>query len=279
MSYVTQLRAAARLDLADVIRSRWIWFCLATYGVLAGVLVTVGVRESSIYGFTGTSRVLLSFTHALILVLPLIALTALAPAVQRAREDGSLELLLSQPLSPGAWFAAVCGVRVLALIVPLAVVMLGIGLWGQLGHGDAIPWGFAMRCLAVSTSLLLAFAGIGSLISVYVRNPARIITYLVVVWALGVALLDFGLIGLMLRWHLAPHAVFALAIANPIEAARLGLLSYLQPELSTFGPVGFYLANRIGGGALFAIGVAWPAAVGLGAWVIAYLGFRRSDRI
>ena len=64
-----------------------------------------------------------------------------------------------------------------------------------------------------------------------------------------------------------------------MEAARLALLSHLQPELSTFGPVGFYLANRVGAGALFAIGVAWPAIVGLGAWTIAYLGFRRSDRI
>ncbi|MBL0216176.1 MAG: ABC transporter permease subunit [Myxococcales bacterium] len=279
MSFGRQLRAAARLDFAEVLRSRWIWFCVATYAILGGVLLTVGVRESSILGFTGTSRVLLSFSHALILVLPLIALMALAPAVQRAREDGSLELLFSQPLSPGAWFLAVCGVRYLALVVPLAGVMVGIGLWGQLVHDDPIPWPYIGRSLAVSASLLLAFAGIGAAISVFVRNPARVITYLVLTWALGVALLDFGLIGLMLKWRLDPHAVFTLAVLNPVEAARLALLSHLQPELSTFGPVGFYLANRVGAGALFAIGVAWPAIVGLGAWTIAYLGFRRSDRI
>jgi ABC-type transport system involved in multi-copper enzyme maturation permease subunit len=170
-------------------------------------------------------------------------------------------------------------VRYLALVAPLAVVMIGIGVWGRMWHDDPIPWSFVMRCLAVSSSLLLAFAGIGSAISVFVRNPARIITYLVVVWALGVALLDFGLIGLMLRWHIDAHAVFTLAVINPVESARLGLLSNLQPELSTFGPVGFYLANRIGSDALFAIGVAWPAVVGLGAWTAAYFGFRHSDRV
>jgi len=279
MSFALQLRAASRLDLAEVLRSRWIWFCVATYAVLGGVLLTVGVRESSILGFTGTSRVLLSFSHALILVLPLIALMALAPAVQRAREDGSLELLFSQPLSPGAWFLAVCSVRYLALVVPLAGVMVGIGLWGQLLHDDPIPWTFIARSLLVSSALLLAFTGIGAAISVFVRNPARVITYLVLAWALGVALLDFGLIGLMLRWRLDPHAVFTLAVINPVESARLALLSDLQPDLSTFGPVGFYLANRVGGPALFAIGVAWPALVGLGAWTVAYLGFRSSDRI
>jgi hypothetical protein len=212
-------------------------------------------------------------------VLPLIALMALAPAVQRARDDGSLELLFSQPLSPGAWFFAICAVRYLALVVPLAVVMIGIGVWGHVFHDDPIPWQFIGRCLAVSSALLLAFSGIGAAISVFVRNPARVITYLVLAWALGVALLDFGLIGLMLKWRLDPHAVFTLAMMNPVEAARLALLADLQPDLATFGPVGFYAANRVGGAALFAIGVAWPAVVGIASWSIAYLGFRRTDRI
>ena len=279
MSVVIQFRAAARLDLAEVLRSRWIWFCLAVYVVLAGVLMTVGVRESSVLGFTGSGRILLSFSHALILVLPLIALLAHAPAVQRAREDGSLELLFSQPLTPGAWLLAVFVVRYLILIIPLTAVMIGIGIWGQLAHGDPIPWSFVMRSLAVSSALLLAFSGIGIAISVFVRNPARIITYLLLAWTLGVALLDFGLIGLMLRWRLDPHAVFTLAVVNPVESARLALLSDLQPDLSTFGPVGFYLANRIGAGTLFVIGIVWPTVVGLVSFAIAYLGFRRSDRI
>lgn len=278
MSFGRQLLTSARLDLAEIRRSRWIWFCVATYAVLGGVLLAVGITESTILGFTGTSRVLLSFSHALILVLPLIALMALAPAVQRARDDGSLELLFTQPLSPGAWLFAVCATRYLALVVPLAAVMIGIGAWGHVFHDDPIPWRFVGRSLAVSSSLLLAFSGIGAAISVFVRNPARVITYLVLAWALGVALLDFGLIGLMLRWRLDAHAVFTLAAINPVESARLAMLADLQPELSSFGPVGFYLANRVGATALFVIGVAWPAVVGILAWSIAYLGFRRTDR-
>jgi ABC-2 type transport system permease protein len=279
VSIARQFRASARLDFAEVLRSRWIWFCTGTYLVLGGVLLVVGVRESSILGFTGTSRVLLSFSNAMLLALPLIALMALAPAVQRARDDGSLELLLGQPLSPGVWFTAVCTVRYLALVVPLAAVMLVIGAWGQLVHDDPMPWQFIARSLAVSSSLLLAFAGIGAAISVFVRNPARVITYLVLVWAAGIALLDFGLIGLMLKWRLDAHVVFTLAVVNPVEAARLAIISDLQPDLASFGPVGFYMANRVGSAALFAIGVTWPALVGVATWFVAYLGFVRSDRI
>lgn len=279
MSVAIQVRAIARLDFAEVLRSRWIWFCVATYAVLGGVLLTLGMRESSILGFTGTSRALLSFSHALLLLLPLLALMASAPVVQRARDDGSLELLCAQPLSPAAWFAAVVAVRYLVLVVPLAVVMVALALWGQLAQGDPVPWTFLGRSLAVSAALLWAFTGLGMAISVNVRSPARVITYLVLVWALSVALLDFALIGVMLRWRLDAHAVFVLAAANPVEAARLALLSSLEPDLAAFGPVGFYLANRIGGGALFALGVAWPALLGTAAAVAAYLGFVRSDRV
>lgn len=279
MRFVTQVRAIARLDLAEVLRSRWIWFCVATYAALGAVLVTVGTRTSDVVGFTGTSRVLLSFTHALLLVLPLIAMMAFAPAVQRAREDGSLELLFSQPLSRGAWFVAIALVRYLALVLPLALVLLVVGAWGALQHGDPVPWGFLARCLAVSASLLFAFSGIGLAISVATRNPARAITYLVLVWALAVALLDFGLVGAMLRWRLDPHAVFTIAAVNPVEAARLALLAHLQPDLNGFGPVGFYLATRVGGTLLFVLGVAWPALVGAIAGGLAFLRFRRADQI
>ena len=64
-----------------------------------------------------------------------------------------------------------------------------------------------------------------------------------------------------------------------VEAARLALLSHLQPDLAGFGPVGFYLAQRVGGAGLFALGVAWPVAVGLGAFAVAYRGFRSADRV
>ena len=50
-------------------------------------------------------------------------------------------------------------------------------------------------------------------------------TYLILFWVVGVALLDFGLIGAMLTWKLEPRLVFLIAAANPVEAARLALLS------------------------------------------------------
>ena len=91
------------------------------------------------------------------------------------------------------------------------------------------------------------------------------------------ALLDLGIIGLLLQWKLEPRAVFVLAALNPVEDARLALLSGIEPSLATLGPVGFFLVHRLGGAAMFAIGVLWPVAVGTGAWLWALLRFRRGD--
>jgi hypothetical protein len=40
--------------------------------------------------------------------------------------------------------------------------------------------------------------------------------------------------------------VFALVVANPVEDARFALLSGIDHDLSTLGPVGFYLVGRLG---------------------------------
>jgi ABC-2 type transport system permease protein len=277
MTLGIQLGAAARLDLAETMRSRWLVACGAVYAALAIVFVVLGTRESSVLGYTGTGRALLSFTHALVLVLPLLALAATAQTVSRARDDGSFELLFAQPLSRGAWFAAVALVRYAALVAPLAALMVLAALFGELAFGQAVPWDYLGQCLAVCASLALAFVGIGLAISTFVRSPARATLMLVLAWALAVALLDFGLIGAMLRWGLSPRAVFVLAALNPVEGARLALLAGVEPDLATLGPVGFYLANHLGPRALFAVGVAWPAALGLLSLAAALLRFRKSD--
>jgi ABC-2 type transport system permease protein len=271
--------AVARLDLAEVLRSRWLLFCTSLYGALAGLFVLVGVRESTILGFTGMSRVLLSLCHALVLLLPLLALTACGHVVNRARADGTLEVLFSHPIRRGEYLDAVTLVRLSALVVPLAVLMPLLGVLGRVAFGEPIPWSFVGRALALCAALLFCFVGVGLAVSTFVANQAKAMMVLLLLWVLGVALLDFALVGVMLEWRLDPAAVFLLAGLNPVEAARMALLSAAEPSLGTLGPVGFYLAHRLGPGALFAHGLGWPTVVGLAAWLAARRRFSRGDLI
>jgi ABC-2 type transport system permease protein len=139
------LWAAVRLDLGEVLRSRWMLFCAAVYLALGAIFVLVGLRESLVLGFTGLGRVLFSLCHALVLVLPLLALTGAGPAVVRSREEGSLEFWLSQPIGRGAWLVGVTAVRYLALALPLAAVLGGLALWAPCS-GPSSPWASPRRC-------------------------------------------------------------------------------------------------------------------------------------
>jgi hypothetical protein len=163
------------------------------------------------------------------------------------------------------------------LVVPLAVVMLGLTAFGGGLGGEAVAWGFSLRALAVSAALLWAGVGTGLAVSVFTRDQAKAMVAGLIIWAAGVALLDFALVGLLLQWHVNPRAVFLLASLNPVQSARLALLSGVQPELGSFGPVGFYLATRVGARTLLAAGLAWPVTVGAVAWLIALRGFRNGD--
>ena len=273
------IAAAARLDLAEVRRSRWLTFASVVYGLLAAVFVLAALRESSVLEFTGMDRVLLSLSHALLLVLPLLALSATCQVVNRARDDGTLELLFSHPLSRTSYLVGVTATRYLVLLAPLAAliaVMVVADAW--LSDASA-AFRFGLRALAVCASLLWASVGAGMAISTGTRDQARALVYGLVLWALGVALLDFALVGVMLQWQLNPRAVFLLAAVNPVQAARLALLSGLEPDLGTLGPVGFYLATRLGPAKLFAVGIAWPLTVGFGAWTYALQSFRRGDAV
>lgn len=273
----TGVSAVARLDLAEVLRSRWLTFTLSIYVAVAAVFVLVGLRESTVMGFTGTGRVLLSFCHALVLVLPLLALSASGQVVNQARASGALELLLSQPIRRSEYFTAISLVRWASLALPLVLTLGGVSLLANLAFGHDVPWGFVGRAVAASCSLLVAFVGIGLLISTAVANQAKAVMLALATWIASVALLDFALVGLLLQWNLPPRAVFVLAGVNPVEAARLALLSSVDPELAVLGPVGFYLANRLGSAALFAFGIAWPALLGIGCWALAVWLFRRGD--
>lgn len=279
MSRRTEFVASARLDLMDALRSRWVVTNGILYAILAAVFVFVAMRESNVMGFTGTTRVLMSFAHALLLLLPLLSLIATSSSINRAREDGTLELIFSHPLSPSDNYLAVTTVRFALVVAPLVVIMLAMPLYARAAFGDAVPWTFIARTLVVCVSLAWCFTGVGMCVSVLIPNPARAMTYVLLIWAAAVALLDFALIGLMLRWRLNAQAVFLLASLNPVQAARMALLAFADPELSVLGPVGFFLAGKVGTAKLFALGTLWPAVAGSIAWWAGRRAFRNGDYV
>ena len=279
MTWPKRLAAVARLDLVEVFQSRWLIFQNTLYVLLAGLFLLVGLRESSVLGFTGMSRLLLSLCNALVLILPLLALTASGLVVNRHREDGTLELLFSLPVGRGEYFAAISITRYLVLLAPLLVLMPALGLADRFASGRSVPWEFIVRSVVISATLLWGFVGLGLAVSTLVRNRTKALMYVLLLWIVCVAGLDFGLMGLMLQWRLNAETVFILSGLNPVQCSRLALLSTAEPSLAILGPVGFYLTNWIGSTWLFLLGALQPALIGSIAWFVAWRHFRRDDLV
>lgn len=266
----TAERAFFRLDIADALRSRWVAASALTYTAVFGLFIWLGLRESSVLGFTGVSRVVLNLSSSIVLVLPLVALIATSQVVVAARRSGHFELFLTQPCRRAQWFAAVVVSRTAIVLAPLLVLLLVSLVVGRV-TGEVGLELLVLRAAAVSAALAFAYVGLGFAVSVFAPNPERATVFALLLWLVGSALHDFALIGVLLAFRLEPAVVFTLAALNPMEAARLGILAGVDPELSVFGPVGFWLANTLGPMLTTALGVGWPllvggAALGLSRW-------------
>ncbi len=269
-----------RLELADAIRSRWVVFTGLVYGIVFAAFVWLGLRESSVLGFTGLSRVVLNVSNAVVLAVPLVALVATSQVIVKARQSGFFELMLSQPVRRSEWFVAAVGARLLVVVGPLLALFLVALIASAFGaQRDAAVGPTVARCLAVTVALGWAFVGVGFWISSVARTPERAVVLALLAWVSATALHDFALIGVMLRWKLPPQVVFVLAAANPVEAARIAVLSGVDPDLSVLGPVGFWLANRLGPRMVLAVGVGWPLVLGTLGLLRAERNLERSDLV
>jgi ABC-2 type transport system permease protein len=280
MSQADRQNALFRLEMADALRSRWVVFTAAVYGAVFAAFVWLGLRESTVMGFTGLSRVVLNVANAVVIAVPLVALVASSQTIVRARTSGFFELVLAQPCRRQDWFVAVVASRVVVVLGPLVVLLLAtLGAGLVVGESDKALTPLVLRSLAVTAGLSWAFLGIGLLASAVAPTPERATVYALLAWLVGAALHDFALIGALLRFRLAPEAVFALAAANPVEAARVALLSGVDPELGVLGPVGFWLANSFGSKLTLLVGVGWPVVLGTLCMAAAARRLARADLV
>ena len=272
--------ALFRLELSDALRSRWLAFTSVTYALVFGGFLWLGLRESAVLGFTGLSRVVLNVGNAIVITVPLAALVATSQSIVRARTSGFFELFLTQPVRRGDWFRAAVAARFTVIVGPLVVLFLGALVVGAaVDPSDRALVPMVLRSLAITASLTWAFLGVGFWASSVAKTPERATVFALIAWLTASALHDFALIGALLRFHVPAYGVFALAAANPVEAARVAILSSVDAELSVLGPVGFWIANTLGANLVLAVGVGWPALLGSVALALAARRLDRSDLV
>lgn len=280
MNVAAPSRTLFRLEMADALRSRWVVVTGGVYAVFFAAFIWLGLRENAVLGFTGLSRVVLNLANAVTLAVPLVALVATSQCIVRARQSGFFELMLTEPVRRSDWFVSVIASRFIIVIGPLVVLCIGaVAVGSFVDPSDRELGPVVLRCLATTASLAWAFVGMGLWVSSATRSPERATVLALLAWLVASALHDFALIGVLLRFRLAPVVVFTLAALNPAEAARIAILSGVDPDLSALGPVGFWLANALGPRIALLVGIVWPALLGSFALWRASRRFSKSDLV
>lgn len=270
----TQILAIARKEFRDRLRSRWALTVAAVFTVFALSIAYFGAAQQGAVGFRSIELTIASLVSLAIYLMPLIALILGYDSVVGERERGSLDLLLSLPITR---FELLLG-KYLGLAAALALAtLLGFGL-----VGIAIAWqggsyalyhyiGFMLSALLLG----MVFLSLAMLVSTFARSKSTASGAAIGLWFVFVLIYDLMLLGALVASEggMPAWLVSLLVLFNPTDIFRLLNIFNLDELKSLYG-----LATVTPN----ALSQPWLLSLAMSAWVIAplaaaYAKFKRAS--
>jgi ABC-2 type transport system permease protein len=270
------LLLAARLDVAESLRARWFVVYSLIFGGIVVLLLVFGLAESRVMGFTGLTRLLVTYIQLCVAVLPVFVLITTVRSVAGDREAGVFEYMLSLPVPLAAWYWGKMLGRFAAVFLPVFLAMALAAAWAA-ARGFAVPWGHFLFNTGLLVALAWAFLGIGMMISAFARSVDVAQGTAFMIWLGLLLFLDLALLGIMIREQLPPALVVGVALANPMQAFRGAAMVAFDPEMMLMGPAAYVILDAFGRVGFLAYGLLYPAVFGTLCAALGYWRFRRGD--
>lgn len=274
--FMTHLWLTAWADIVESLRAKWFMVYTAIFGGIVVLLFVFGITESRVMGFTGLSRLLITYIQLTMAILPVFVLISTVRSVAGDREAGIFEYMLSLPIGLAAWFWGKIVGRFLVVFLPVVIAMLGAAAWGGL-RGAAIPWPLLGYYTLLLMALSWCFLGIGMLISTVARSADVAQGAAFTIWLTLVLFLDLILLGIMIRELLPPETAIAISLANPLQVFRTAAMLLFDAQLVLLGPTAYVILDAFGRAGYLVWAVVYPLAVGTACASLGYWLFRRSD--
>ncbi len=270
------LLLTAKADISESIRSRWFLVYALVFGGIVVALFASGLTESRIMGFTGLSRLLVTYLQITMAILPLFVLITTVRSVAGDREAGIFEYMLSLPVSLSVWFWGKLIGRFVVVFLPVLLAFLIAIVWG-LGKGVAIPWAQVWYYTGFLFSLALCFLGIGMLISTLARSSDVATGAAFIIWLVLLLFMDLILLGILIKEGLPAESIIGVALVNPLQVFRTASMLLFDPQLVLLGPSAYVILDHFGETGYIVWALVYPGMLGLlSAWA-GYLLFRRGD--
>lgn len=254
----------ARREFRDALASKWFLLYTVAFAALAVGVSFLSLSGVGSHGFAGFGRTAAGLLNLIMLVVPLMALTAGAGSIAGERERGTLLYLLAQPVSRTQVLLGKYLGLVAALLCSLCIgfgVSAGVLSWraGGVGIGS-----FAML-IAFTAMLAVAMLSLGMLISVVSRRTGVATGLALFSWLTLVFVSDLGLMASSVLFKLRVHEVFGLAVINPLQSFKMAVIVNMNASLDVLGPVGAYASQTFGES------LPWVLASSLLVWMLAPL--------
>ena len=269
-----QIVTIARKEFWDRIRSRWVLAVAVIFTVFALVIAYFGAAQQGAVGFKSIELTIASLVSLVIYLVPLIALILGYDAIVGERERGSLDLLLSLPitrlelllgkylgLAAALAFSTVAGFGLVGV-----VLSYGIGLTGFLDYT-----GFILSTLLMG----LAFLSLALLISVLASSKVVASGAAIALWFFYVLVYDLILLGILVitEGQYMSGLFPVLLLLNPADIFRILNIFSLEEVKSLYGLATVFppaLANPWLLGSIMLFWILAPLA-------LAYARFRKSN--
>ncbi len=258
-------------DFRESVRAKWFFIYSLVFGGAVVLLFVLGVTESRVMGFTGLSRLLITYIQLCVAILPILILVSTVRSVVGDRESNILEYFLSMPISLFAYFWGKIFSRFFLIFIPICAALLGAILWGMI-KGLAIPWQIVGYYSALLGTLSWCFLGLGMYISTLVKKQEWGLGLSILIWLVLLLFIDVILIGLMLRQQIMESVIVAVALLNPIMVFRTGAVLLFDPELTSMGPASYVILDNMGYRGFLTYTILYPLFLG---WLFSCLGFLR----
>ncbi|WP_456405094.1 ABC transporter permease [Thiolapillus sp.] len=270
------LLLTAAADISESLRSRWFMVYTLVFGGVVVALFASGLTESRIMGFTGLSRMLVTYLQITMAVLPLFVLITTVRSVAGDREAGIFEYMLSLPVSLAAWFWGKLLGRFFVVFLPVVLAMFAAVAWGVF-KGVEIPWTQVLFYTGFLISLAWCFLGIGMLVSTLARSSDVATGSAFLIWLFLLLFLDLILLGSLIKQGLPPETIIAIALANPLQVFRTGAMLLFDPQLVLLGPSAYVILDNFGETGYLVWALVYPLVLGTVAAWLGYRLFRKGD--
>ncbi|RQH03872.1 ABC transporter permease [Paraburkholderia dinghuensis] len=264
----TQIRVIAGKEFRDRIRNRWVLAVSLVFGVFTLATSYFGAATQGAVGFHGVEALIASLVSLTIYLLPLIALILGFDAIVGERERGTLNLLLSYPVTRVELLLG----KYVGLAAALSCATLaGFGLAGIViaVRAPNADW-FQYAGFVISAVLLgWVFLSLAVSASVFCASRTSASGVAIALWFFFVLVYDLMLLGaLVLTGGAVLGSLFpVLLMLNPADIFRIlnifgpGDLRTMYGLVSVFPPA---LAQPFVLGPVMLVWIAAP--LGLAAW-------------